>query len=296
MSKMSSIVVLCMAGILSCGSLTPKATAAEAKPTLRLCTGKEGGNYYKAGYILANQMQGSIKILPTKTDGSIDNLRKVTAGECDGAIVQKDALISFKEYEPKAQLEVKRVIELYPEYVHFICNRDKFDSRVTKLMNDKTTKVAIGETGSGQNATWRAMTVIEPRYATVPTVNLDVDEALVEVEEGRVPCMVYVSGLNSRVIKDANVSKGGKLALMNFDDADFSKIKVEDTPVYEKAKLPTNGNYSNLTGWTKPNTITTAATLVVSKAWYDANKSSYGSYLREFRQSAPLVASEIEKK
>ncbi len=269
----------------------------QAQPVMKLCTGSEAGNYTKVGYHLAKQLGSSVKIeVVSPTEGSIDNLNRVSEGQCDAAITQKDALISFKEFYPKAQLTVRRMVELYPEYVHFICNKDKFSGTVTSLKGRKDVKLAIGEPGSGPNSTWKTIVELDPKYKEVPTSNIGGDEALIEVEEGRASCMIWVSGQNSRLIKDANNSNKGKLFLADFDDKQFSRLVVEETPVYEKAELPKSGNYSKLTGWSKPDTISTQATIVVSNKWYEANKSRFGALARDFRQAQPGVVQLLEKK
>lgn len=62
------------------------------KATFKLCTGSEGLNYFKAGHILKSKTNSmNVEVISTK--GSLDNLDKVTAGECDGAFVQSDAML-----------------------------------------------------------------------------------------------------------------------------------------------------------------------------------------------------------
>ena len=54
-----------------------------------LCTGNSQLNYFKAGHIL-NSKSSTAQIEIIETKGSLDNLDKVTNGECDGAFVQSD--------------------------------------------------------------------------------------------------------------------------------------------------------------------------------------------------------------
>ncbi|MCX7336134.1 MAG: TRAP transporter substrate-binding protein, partial [Hyphomicrobiales bacterium] len=69
------------------------ALAAEP-PTFRLCTGSESGNYFRAGHMLKSKA-GGLKIEVVPTQGSLDNLDKLSAGQCDGAFVQSDALLVY---------------------------------------------------------------------------------------------------------------------------------------------------------------------------------------------------------
>lgn len=71
------------------------ALAADPVP-FRLCTGREDGNYTRAGHMLKRQVPVSSLKLEIKTiQGSIENLDRVVAGECDGAFVQSDALLVY---------------------------------------------------------------------------------------------------------------------------------------------------------------------------------------------------------
>jgi TRAP transporter TAXI family solute receptor len=270
---------------------------AVAGETPNICTGDKSGKYFATGVDLVQRLgsQGIVnfgadpKRAVLVTDGSIDNLRRLVRGECQFAIVQKDALVAFGQYEPTAKLDVRRVVELYPEYVHFLCNKDHISGRVTTLLDNKgKNTVAIGEPGSGPHATWTALAKIEPRYNREKgprTVEVGGIEALLEVEEGRIDCMVYIAGLNTKFIQEVNAAANGRVRLIDFDDRDFVKRgQVDGTPVYAAGVFPTSGHYKQITGWGSTNTITTAATLVVSQRWYEENRSKYNSMLGDLRR------------
>jgi TRAP transporter TAXI family solute receptor len=272
-------------------------SAQQAGPSPKICTGSKDGRYFGVGVELVQrlgaagivQFGADPKAAVLETAGSVDNLRRLSRGECQFALVQKDALISITQYEPTMRLDVRRVVEIYPEYVHLLCNTSKINGRVTALRaNRGKNTIAIGEPGSGVHSTWTAITKIEPRYNRENgprQLELGGVEALIEVEEGRVDCMLYVAGLNTAFIKELNSSARGKIKLVSFDDKDFLKRgEVDGTPVYSAGEFPTGGNYSRITGWSSPDTITTPATLVVSQAWYAENRRAYSSLLGDLRR------------
>ncbi len=275
--------------------LSAPAVHAQPATPAKICTGQKDGKYFGVGVELVGRLKSIIEFGPdparavVETEGSVDNLRRVARGECSFALVQKDALKSFEVYEPTIKLEVRRVVEVYAEFVHFICNKNKVSGRITELLDNKgKNTVAVGHPGSGPHATWSAITKIEPRYGRDKgprTVELGGIEALVEVEEGRVDCMLYVAGLNAGFIQDVNKNSRGQLRLLEFNDKDFvPKGVIDNTPIYTLAELPKSGHYSNITGYSKPETITTPATLVVSQRWYEENRSKYNSMLGDLRR------------
>ena len=289
---------LSVLAILIAGAFLSVSSASAQTPELKLCTGQKELNYYNVGFFLAEQLRSTVTIKPVITEGSMENMRRVANGECDGAIVQKDALVGARKIDPALSYDIKRVMELYDERVHFVCNTTKFDDRVTKLMNNNKIALAVGSTDSGPNLTWQSMLDIEPRYKSVPVQFIGGQEALQEVIDGTVPCMLVVAGLNSGFIKDVNdaAGQGAKLRIMNFDDADFTgsaKAQVEGTPIYSKAELPKSGNYGNLTGWSRPDTISTPATFIVSNKWYNANRTVYGNLLKNTRTLLPSIKKKV---
>src|SRR4051812_23829970 len=67
--------------------------------TVKLCTGKTTGNYYKAGTLVKQQLS-SVEIIAT--NGSMDNLQRLARGECDAAIAQSDAVFVYENQHPDA--------------------------------------------------------------------------------------------------------------------------------------------------------------------------------------------------
>src|SRR5437879_3620041 len=75
-------------------ALSAMTASAQAADKFRLCTGNSELNYAKAGHYL-KQRAPSVDVIYTK--GSIDNLDKIVAGECDGGFVQSDALMVYSQ-------------------------------------------------------------------------------------------------------------------------------------------------------------------------------------------------------
>lgn len=294
-TTLRSVAALCFLGVLSFGGFDP-AKAEEVVPTASFCGGPDGGRYNGVAVDVAQHLKGIVTIPKDKirsTAGSVENLMAVEDGGCDMAIVQKDTLMSYSTYRPTSRLAVKRMLELGEEWVYFICNAKAFDGGV-KSLKGKEWPIAVGDRQSGTEATWRTVSKVDPGYGSLKAVNLGGYEALVEVEEGRIPCMLWVSALKSGFIEDA-ASTGRNIHLLNFDDKEFvSKGAVDGTPIYDIASFPSQAAIKKLNGsgiLSNTSTIRTPMTLVVSMKWYEANRSSYVKALAELRR----VASDFTK-
>lgn len=269
-------------------------------PKLTLYTGDPDLNYFKVGLLLKDQLSSVIAIDVQPSKGALENLDLVANNPGAGALVQLDTLLAYGHINPASQARFKLVQTLYPEVVHFLCNTTKFtDSRVTGLLDNTKTSLAIGDAKSGSNATWISLTEIEPRYKGVPTINSSGQEALTEVIAGRIDCMLLVTGLNSGLIQDANTAAkdGAPLKLLRFNDSDFtkaSKASYQDAALYTSIDLPKDNNYYYLTGYSRPSSIATQAVLIVNLEWYTANKgNTYNQFLRTVRQSISAVQAAI---
>ena len=85
-----------VSGLIGLGIGMLAGTPVEAAETVRLCTGSPGKTYVKVGQKLADLAPqltaGALKIEIVPTGGSLDNLNRALAGECDAFITQGDAL------------------------------------------------------------------------------------------------------------------------------------------------------------------------------------------------------------
>lgn len=283
MTKFFKATALLVAGLFISTS------TASAMSEITLGTGSLDLNYNKAGQYFQDELRDIVKINPVVSKGSIDNLEGLQDKKFNAAFTQMDALLSVRRISPKVTVRPKVVMALYDEYVHFLCNTKKFnEGRVTGLLDTNKYVVAVDSPKSGSNATWQAMVQIEPRYQNVPTTNKGGEEALEEVIQGTVACMIFVAGQSSDLVKSANMAAkdGAPIKLLDFNDRDFAKsdrAKYDGVSVYSPGELPKRGDYYYITG-SRPDTLKVSAVLVVHPDWYEANQAEYGVLLRNIRQ------------
>jgi TRAP-type uncharacterized transport system substrate-binding protein len=278
---------------LIAAALLAFSTAATAAP-FKLCTGNSQLNYFKAGHILKSKAP-NVEVVESK--GSLDNLDKVTSGQCDGAFVQSDALLVYSNRNARAISSLERAGILYQEQVHMVCNRNVAFSRMVDLNQSHT--VAIGPDGSGANTTWAAFVLADKaRYGKVNTDTRSGTRAISAVADGsQVQCALIVTALNAPFIKDEVQKSGDSVILVGTDDRDMTKgaKDARGQYVYTYGEIPA-GTYPRIQPagtvyGTKPvGTVQLDAVFVANTSWIENNEKDYEAILRGFTNAKPEIA------
>lgn len=269
--------------------------SAEAQTaSMNLCTGGNAGNYYFSGSQIAGQAKGVVSVNVIETKGSIDNLTKIEAGECDAAIVQSDAYLVYKKEHPKSLLNLERVDTLYKEYVHLVCSREADIDGIKDLTADNT--VLIGPNGSGTMVTWTSFGLNDKSYTEIKTLPIGGTRAMTKVKDGsEAQCMLFVSGLNSSSMKEVDL-QGDFLKLVAVDDWDFNDtVDDKGKKVYNFESIP-GGTYDALQDGvfsSAVDTITVDAVLVVKADWIDENPDVYEQFLKASLRAQPAIRERV---
>ena len=241
------VLTLSFAGLVASASAAPAeagaATGDEAskvKPRLRLCTGTRGNNYFKAGEAIQKTLGDVIDVEVVETKGSWENLQSIdrTPRRCDAAIAQDDAFALYQFEKPNSALAIERVVSLYPEYIHLICNR-KADVDDIFDLNPKKHRIIINEFGSGTYITWTLFGKMNPRHAEIAADGLSIEEGLLKIVDGvKAQCMMFVSGVTGRSMKMANDQFGKQLMLAEISDKKLRKrVGRDKRRVYHQSTL-----------------------------------------------------------
>lgn len=276
--------------------------AAAQQNSFRLCTGGEAGNYFKAGHILKSKVTGTT-IEPVLTQGSLDNLDKITAGQCDGGFVQSDALLVYSSRNARALSSIERAGVLYQEHAHLVCNRAAKLDRIVDLGKSHT--VAVGPDGSGARTTWEALVLADKkRYAPVQIDTRSGVRALSAVADGsQVQCLLWVGALGSSYLKNDAQQHGDRIVLVSSKDRDMPGAAKDGRgqPVYAYGEIPA-GTYPRIQpggvvyGTQAVDTIAVDALFVASVAWIDANSGTYDRVLRGFSAAKPAITELVKPK
>ena len=268
---------------------------AQAAEKFRLCTGNNALNYFKAGHML-KASSSSVQVEVIETKGSLDNLDKLSSGQCDGAFVQSDAMLVYSSKNAKAISGIERAGILYQEQAHMLCNRKLDLGRMVSL--NKTHTVAVGPDGSGARTTWDAFVLADKaRYSVVNTDARSGVRALSAVAEGtQVQCALVVTALNSSFMKNDAQQQGDNVVLVGTDDRDMTKTAKDGRgqAVYTYGEIPA-GTYPKIQptgavyGTKAIGTIQVDAIFVANTEWINAHEGDYDKLLRSFASAKPQI-------
>lgn len=252
---------------------------------LRVCTGGPNGGYFRTASEIASTLKGTLTVEVIETNGSLDNLRKLEAGECDAAIVQSDAYGDYISTRPASTLNIERLTPLYTEYANLICNRNVGIGKVGDLRGKDLT-VAVGPTTSGTAVTWRSLVKQSPDFAEIKTDSDPISNRTVAklVDATDIQCALFISGLGSGTLLEVNANANGALGLISFDHEGFDDlVDPKGKRVYENSTIPGGTypglqNYGFLGGQSDIPTIRVTAVLVANVAWADANAAAYDDF------------------
>ena len=255
------------------------ATADPNQPRITVSTGVENGNYHRFGQFLKSHLPDFDVMLQT-TAGSEENLNNLVQNQADAVLVQSDILNSYLRKNPaSAEQLVGLQSTLYTEYVQLIVNEDGGIASVSDLQSN-THIVYVGPRGSGTHRAWEGFVLQDPRYGEFNTRFASYDEALRQVAGDPNSVMLFVAGLNSELLKNADRQYGGQLSMVAVDEHYFSTaVDQFGNTIYEVASIP-HETYPELQeGWlfgyldSSVETLTVDAILILSKQWVD----TYGS-------------------
>jgi len=178
-----------------------------------IATGSKSGAYYKyAGQYAAFFAKRGIKLKIIETNGSMDNLKKMSEDNgVDAAFMQGG--ITTPEQHP----ELNSLGSLYYEPLWvFYDNKLK----IKNLPDMVGMKIAIGPDGSGTNHVIKGL-LAENGVIDENTTILDhgYHKALPELVKGNIDVMFMISGVKSKAIRDMS-QPNSKLKLLSFSRAE----------------------------------------------------------------------------
>ncbi len=213
--------------------------------TLVMGTGGEAGNYYpfcqgsgQMKGLRANLQEFEVQCKPT--NGSVENLDGLASGGFDAIMVQSDIFNDWLGTHPGARVDALKST-VYQEYVQLLANKQAKVERIGDLDPKRHWLYLVG---SGAQKTWDSFAAIDPRYAEferagrLRRVPSD-PQALEAVANNPEAAMVFVSGLNTEMLRAANDRYGDKLTMALVDDNRLAAaLDRTGHPIYAVAKIP----------------------------------------------------------
>jgi TRAP transporter TAXI family solute receptor len=255
------------------------ATADPSRPLMTIGTGVTNGNYHRFGKIMQTHLP-NFDVTLEPSNGSENNLNSLVENQVDAVLVQSDMLNAYllKHPETEAQL-VGLQSTLYTEYVQLLVNKDSGIEAITEL-DSNIHIVYVGPRGSGTHSAWEGFVLQDPKYGEFTTRYASYEEALNQVSGSNSAVMLFVAGLNSPLLQEANDKYGHKVNIVTIDEKHFStSVDQFGNTIYDVATIP-DDTYPNLqVGWlfgfgdNSLETLSVDAVLILSKRWVD----TYGS-------------------
>ena len=244
-------------------------TPAAAAESVRFCTGSPGKAYIKVGQKLADLAPqltaGALRIEVVATGGSLDNMAKTLAGECDAFIAQGDAIDFFaREMQPQAADRFRVVGELYKELTLLLCRRG---SGIDDLDEVEGAAVAAGNMGTGSLATLLNLQRLAPdAYGAIKIHPANGFEDAMAVINGQAQCLLDVIAPQSDLVKTLNDNErtGAELYFAEIDNDDLEEYEVDGKKVYTLVEL-NDEIYPNLATTGDPEMLAISAVLAVPR-------------------------------
>lgn len=268
-------------------ALASSASAQDATTDLKVCSGGPKGKYHRVVEAMVNNSKGTgLNVIEVPSNGSWDNLQKLSSGECDAAMVQSDAWGVYAKQG--GSLSLDRLDVLYKEYVHLFCNRKVMESAgiddVTDIENRKDIKISVGAQGGGTEVTWKNFGLEDSDYAPEgdgpAIVNLNDTLAINKIKTGDIACGLYVGGLGTEFMGKVE-ALGDQIALLPLNDNDFNDATdPQGNAVYTFTDIP-GGTYPKLQDqWGSDDTETLAldASVLITSKWENENPNGLGTF------------------
>lgn len=264
-----------LAGALS-GSLAVRAQPGDMR-FFRIGTASTGGTYFPIGGILANAIShppgsrpcaegGSCGVpgliaVAQSTRGSVDNVRRLSAGSLDSALVQADVAHwayegrrMFAENGPMKNLRV--IANLYPEAVHLVVSTSTGIFWMNQLV---AKKLSLDRPGSGTRVDAK---VILDAYGislyAIEDVEVPAARAADMMRKGNLDGFFFVGGAPATAIAD--LASDVSIRLVPMDDSE-AEVLTRTYPFFTKHSVAA-GTYLNVP---QTNTLAVGAQWLVDK-------------------------------
>lgn len=219
------------------------------------------GVYYGYGKQLAEVLTQRLDPVfsVAETDGSVDNLQRIGAGEALMGFAQSDAAADALQGAGAfaRPLPIRAAARLYDEYVHVVV---RVDSDIAVLQDLGGRVVSLGAKASGVNLV--ATRVLEAAGVPLDSVEnpeLGLDASIEAMRQGEIEAFFWVGGVPTPGLQ--LLSSDMPLRLLPIDSSVVEYLNSEYRGVYRMAEFPL-GSY----GWEMPTvTMTVPNYLVVAE-------------------------------
>lgn len=265
--------LLAISGLLA-ALLSSWLSSASADPapvrTLVIGAGGVTGVYYPASgaicrLINARRHSNGLFCVVEPSDGSVDNIDQIGAGNYQLAVVQSDvaadAMLGTGRWSVGSNVDLRSVLGLYPEAVTVIA---RADAKIDDLTDLRGKRVGIGNAGSGARSSWAAIEkALGWKRSDIRAVDVDSADQGQALCEARIDAYVWFAGHPSASVEETLASCDA--VIVNASGAAVERL-LSANPEYSRITIPAN----TYAGQEKPVTSLGSIALLVTGANVDA--------------------------
>ncbi|MFS0854449.1 TAXI family TRAP transporter solute-binding subunit [Microbacterium sp. 179-I 3D4 NHS] len=233
----AAIAVALVLAVLAATGCSPRAAEWDGG-TAMIAGGTTTGVYHDYGAHLAEELSVALGVPAAveETEGSVDNLRRVGAGEALLGFAQGDAAAdavagrgAFDE-----PLPIRAAARLYDEYVHVVVRADSDVDQITDLVGRD---VSLGAENSGVAViATRILDAAGVDPASVRNARLDLRESIDAMEQGDIDGFFWVGGLPTPGIE--NLSGALPLRLLPIEQDWVNTVNARYSDAYRPSDFP----------------------------------------------------------
>lgn len=250
----AALIVL---GVAGCAPSRPSWT----EHPLRIAGGSVTGVYYDYGTQLAKVLRRDLDVdaQVIETNGSVDNLHLVGAGQAQLGFAQSDAIADAVAGtgDFDRALPIRAAARLYDEYVHVVVRADSGIRSISELAGRT---VSLGGTGSGVSVVARrVLEASQVPAGRVRDVGLGLDASIAALTDGRIDAFFWVGGLPTPGIE--RLAGRLPIRLLSIGPDVVERADAAHAGVYRSAEFPvgTYGSDESTVAMTVPNYLVTSA-------------------------------------
>ena len=209
-----------------------------AQRPIRLAGGSATGVYYDYGQRLAETLSADIDadVRFLETNGSVDNLRRIGAGDAELGFAQSDvvadAVSGTGEFDDP--LPIRAVARLYDEYVHVVVRADSVVRSISDLAGRR---VSLGARGSGVSVVAKRVLAASGIETTaVDDRQLGLDASIAALDASRIDAFFWVGGLPTPGIE--RLAADREIRLLSIDAEAVERAGLAHPGVYRPAEFP----------------------------------------------------------
>lgn len=260
MRKLRSLLLLVSLALGAAWSLQGEAVAQDAF-FFRIGTGSTAGTYYPIGSIIAGAISnppgsracdkggscgvpGLIAVVQS-TNGSVANVRGLSEGRLEAALVQAD--IAYWAYSGEGVFagtppfeNLRAIANLYPEVIQLVVRRD---ARIESVADLRGKRVSLDKVGSGTRVD---ATLVLEAFGLTPKDLEEVEvmpgEAIALMRADALDAFFFVAGAPTNAI--SSLAKDVSITLLPLDGPEIEELRAK-YPFFARDVVP-SGTYRNV--------------------------------------------------